>query len=128
MTVLSRVLYGQMHIQSFDWEDSASHSGVVTVHDKVFTSDDSPVALYPSSGGNIHQFTALTDCAVLDLLSPPYSTDEGRDCTYYKLTKKDNGAIALEEFEPPSEFVIRTLLYYSIYCELKYFNAWIFCK
>lgn len=45
------------------------------VLDDVYCSADEPIALLPSSGGNIHQFTALTDCAVLDLMSPPYCTE-----------------------------------------------------
>ena len=38
---------------------------------------DPPGVLYPTSGGNIHEFTPVTDCAVLDLLSPPYNAREG---------------------------------------------------
>lgn len=39
--------------------------------------------LFPTSGGNIHSFHALTSCAVLDVLSPPYSEDLGRPSSYF---------------------------------------------
>lgn len=85
MTVLTRVLYGQLHVQSCDWLEPGGPDRLpreaVNVVDSVFCSADEPVALFPSSGGNIHQFTALTDCAVLDLMSPPYSTEVGGSCT-----------------------------------------------
>ena len=44
------------------------------VLDHTLRAEDPPAVLFPRAGGNIHEFTALTDCAVLDLMSPPYST------------------------------------------------------
>lgn len=52
--------------------------------DSVFTAPCNASVLYPTTGGNIHAFTAITPCAVLDVLGPPYSAEDGRDCTYYK--------------------------------------------
>lgn len=116
MTVLSRVLYGQLHVTSYDWRDHASDSdpgtprAAVPVLDVVQGSNDVPVVLFPTFGGNIHQFDAVTDCAVLDLLSPPYSTDDGRDCTYYRVTTTTgNGqekVAWLQEYDPPRSFAI----------------------
>lgn len=52
--------------------------------DGVFTAPCNTSVLYPTSGGNIHAFTAITPCAMLDVLGPPYSKEDGRDCSYYK--------------------------------------------
>lgn len=118
MTVLSRVLIGELHVLSFDW----ARTGVPTsapgipgrpahkVLDTLLRAGDLPAMLLPESDGNMHQFTAKTDCAVLDLLTPPYSMDEGRDCTYYRVHKQEdpNGGYYLVETEPPRDFVVGT--------------------
>ncbi|KAG6528514.1 hypothetical protein ZIOFF_010689 [Zingiber officinale] len=52
--------------------------------DAVFKAPCETSVLYPTTGGNIHRFTAVTPCAVLDVLVPPYNDNEGRACTYYE--------------------------------------------
>lgn len=48
-----------------------------------FTAPCNTSILYPADGGNMHCFTAMTPCAVLDVLGPPYCDSEGRHCQYY---------------------------------------------
>lgn len=54
------------------------------VVDRVMTAPCETAMLYPTTGGNIHAFTAVAPCAVLDVLAPPYSSTTGRHCTYYR--------------------------------------------
>eukprot|EP00899_Mesostigma_viride_P020507 jgi/Mesvir1/28458/Mv15881-RA.1 len=107
MIVISKILYGSMHVRSYDWCDEegkplppAEHAAAERasllghsrlfprparpVLDNVFHASDEPGILFPTSGGNIHAFTALTPVAVLDVLAPPYAPGAGRDCTYYR--------------------------------------------
>ncbi|KAK9116851.1 hypothetical protein Sjap_015798 [Stephania japonica] len=101
MTVFSKILFGSMHIKSYDWETGAKNDAnsenldqlnaqppgtrLAKINtDTVFTAPCKTSILYPASGGNMHCFTAVTSCAVLDVLGPPYSDREGRHCTYYK--------------------------------------------
>lgn len=110
MTVLSKILYGTMHIKSYDWVDVPDESSNVTADpnlthlvgqtpevrlakaktDANFTSSCGASILYPTTGGNIHCFTAVTACVVLDVLGPPYSDSEGRHCTYYNVFPYEN--------------------------------------
>jgi hypothetical protein len=54
------------------------------VADRVLSAPTPTSVLFPADGGNIHSFTALSPCAVLDVLTPPYAPNCGRDCTYYR--------------------------------------------
>lgn len=54
------------------------------IADSVYTAPCDTSVLYPNTGGNMHEFTAITPCAVLDVLGPPYSKEDGRDCSYYR--------------------------------------------
>ncbi|XP_058110708.1 plant cysteine oxidase 2-like isoform X2 [Magnolia sinica] len=132
MTVFSKLLFGSMHIKSYDWADipRTANEIVNPSHwvrlakvkvDDVFTAPCNTSILYPAAGGNMHRFTAMTSCAVLDVLGPPYADSEGRHCTYYRdfpyarfsgdmdleLGSEEGGVYAwLEETEKPSDFFV----------------------
>ncbi|KAG9459238.1 hypothetical protein H6P81_003746 [Aristolochia fimbriata] len=135
MTVFGKILFGSMHIRSFDWADipqdtscklNPTHfqpAGVRLAELKknaVFTAPCDTSILYPAAGGNMHRFTAVTACAVLDVLGPPYSDSEGRHCTYYQefpyanfsgdssMAPVDDGEryAWLEEKEKPDNFFV----------------------
>ncbi|TKY73256.1 Plant cysteine oxidase 3 [Spatholobus suberectus] len=94
MTVFSKLLYGSLHVKAYDWVEPPcivenKGPGYAQVRlaklavDKVLNAPCETSVLYPKHGGNLHCFTAVTPCAMLDVLTPPYREDEGRKCTYY---------------------------------------------
>ncbi|RVW14667.1 Plant cysteine oxidase 2 [Vitis vinifera] len=143
MTVFSKLLFGSMHIKSYDWVADVSYSKNQNTHhedlaalqheprlakvhaDSDLTAPCKTSVLYPNAGGNMHCFTALTPCAMLDVLGPPYSDDEGRHCTYYNdfpyaTFSGDTGSLQaeemegcgwLKEMEKPESFVVVGAMY-----------------
>ncbi|XP_015698471.2 plant cysteine oxidase 2-like isoform X2 [Oryza brachyantha] len=90
MTVFSKLLIGSLHIRSYDWVDPepapscCNHLRLAKrVVNGVFTAPCDTSVLYPTTGGNMHRFRARAPCAILDILGPPYSMEDDRDCTYY---------------------------------------------
>ncbi|XP_057951198.1 plant cysteine oxidase 2-like [Malania oleifera] len=130
MTVFGKLLFGSMHVKSYDWVHANISSSTYSRQpglrlakvqvDSQFTAPCSPSILYPAEGGNMHCFTALTSCAILDVLGPPYSDSQGRPCTYYQecplasfpagetglLPDEEEGHAWLEEWEKPESFVV----------------------
>eukprot|EP00898_Chlorokybus_atmophyticus_P008256 jgi/Chlat1/8431/Chrsp80S09226 len=110
MTVLSKLLYGSLRVRAYDWLEPSTGPYAARkarqVVDTVVTAPCDVQQLQPEVG-NIHEFTALTPCAILDVLIPPYAPHEGRDCTYYAEMQRpgSNDAVLLEPFEPPDDFI-----------------------
>lgn len=90
MVVLSKLLYGSVRVRSYDWVAAPPRSAArkcglarVVAADEVRRAPGEASVLFPRSGGNLHAFTAMTPCAILDVLTPPYSEEHGRPSTYF---------------------------------------------
>ncbi|CAM0954606.1 unnamed protein product [Alopecurus aequalis] len=89
MTVLSKLLYGKMHAESYDWADvndqiEQFQGRPAKVVRDCEMSEPQTTVLFPDRGGNIHTFRAITPCAVFDVISPPYVAGVSRDCSYFR--------------------------------------------
>ncbi|KAJ1289246.1 hypothetical protein BS78_02G149400 [Paspalum vaginatum] len=129
MTVLSKVLYGTVHVKSYDWIDKAEPLNLLkvrpakVVRDGEMSAPCGAMVLHPKEGGNIHALKAITPCAILDILTPPYSSEGGRHCSYFRRSPKSDPSgvllnrtkgsefVWLEEYQPRDSFVIRRDLY-----------------
>ncbi|XP_059461611.1 plant cysteine oxidase 1-like [Corylus avellana] len=113
MTVLSKLLYGSVYVKAYDWV-KVVNSGCQTyglagsVVDGILKAPCEASVLFPGSGGNIHSFAALTPCAILDVLSPPYSEELGRPSTYFSDFPIPSlpGYAILEEKDLPDDLVV----------------------
>lgn len=115
MTVLSRVLYGRVQITSYDWLPNEGDGIARMVADEIISGPTGTSILFPT-WANVHSLTALTPCAVLDILAPPYAPAGGRDCTYFlecpiqdevEKEKLGQGSVRLQACDPPDDFEVR---------------------
>ncbi|CAL9053908.1 unnamed protein product [Musa banksii] len=110
MVVLTKVLYGSVSWNAYDWVSNPRKNGLakVVAEERILQSSTRTSVLFPRSGGNMHSFTALTPCAILDVLTPPYSDELGRPSTYYIDIPIPwlPGFCILEEAELPDDLVV----------------------
>ncbi|XP_043690944.1 plant cysteine oxidase 1-like [Telopea speciosissima] len=114
MTVLTKLLYGSVYVKGYDWIKVEKSNNYKTVGlaakavDGIIRAPSEATILFPRSGGNIHSFTALTPCAILDVLSPPYSEELGRPSTYFSeiFVTSLCGYAILEERDLPDDLVV----------------------
>lgn len=131
MTVCSKVLYGKVHVEAYDealdlqskLEVPLQNRALLArkVRDDVVSEETGPFALF-CNRSNIHRFSALTSCAILDVLGPPYDSSEGREIAYYRELALENvvgknpqggeeNVVVLEQVNPPSDYVVEGRTY-----------------
>jgi len=109
MTVLSKILCGQVYWRAFDWEtNDATDRNPTSSFSNLFNfsrrterrrkakirfaeviEEGRMLQLGPSEG-NIHAIKALKYSIMLDVLAPPYSEFDERYCTYYDEIPQDS--------------------------------------
>lgn len=95
MMVLTRVVWGHLRFETFDWAQEYPMSGIARRHQPQICHGASPVrTLWPKSH-NMHRIRALSDAAFIDIFSPWYNED--RICRYYRESEDlSNGLVRLE--------------------------------
>ncbi|POM72184.1 hypothetical protein PHPALM_11144 [Phytophthora palmivora] len=123
MSVISRLLYGSLHIKSYDLvKDGAVPVG--KKHKARLQADEIVVAPHTAEllpdYGNLHELVGGEDigCAFVDIITPPYDANDGRDCTYYRVIASPNEEsnseklVTLEAYEP-HDFEVVTEAYHG---------------
>lgn len=117
MTVFSKVLWGTLHVHSYDVGDD---SQVVRAPEEILQSDE--ISLLTPTSRNIHSFVAPHNAhvAVLDVVVPPYDPSCNRNCNYYHVDARPAvGAPAfLSHIAPPPHFVTTDVPYTGVIAPL----------
>ena len=90
MMVMSSIISGKLHVREFTVTSEDDHISDIKSLNAKLSSDcvkETRDSWYLSAcENNIHEFTALENTAVFDVLLPPYEEPQ-RPCTYYKIYK-----------------------------------------
>lgn len=119
MTVLSKLLFGRLRVTSYDMpadRPSPSKTSMLNPFSRgrsairfrcqpprttIVAAPCSTLRLDPLCG-NIHEFEALEDTAIFDVLTPPYNDRAGRSCHYYSIADASlDGSDEVELVEIP---------------------------
>lgn len=140
MSVVSRVLYGNLHVKAYDLVDAHGQPMVHTTTTDTATTTTCKARLCTDAvfaapyttdlapnHGNLHEFVAGDErgCAIFDILTPPYDERADRDCTYYRVAREPQAEgsdsegssskigqiVTLETFDPV--FEVRSEPYYG---------------
>jgi len=109
MCVISQVVYGSVDVTSFDFDFDSRENLVGHLVDKGRFFAPTTRILFSNSGGNLHCFSTETGCIIIDVMSPPYNEQEGRECTYYNANSGDGLRFQLLPIEIPEDFEILDL-------------------
>ena len=139
MTVFSKILYGELGMRSFDWVqpptaqelagwasvDEQPRNGTAAAagaqqrsarrRGDTILNCEAPTFVLRPEFANIHAFAAASECAVLDVLMPPYDDDQGRDCHYFEEIETrpapPAGVAVLRLIAAPPDLIIRRSQY-----------------
>ena len=86
MAVLSRVLYGSVHVKTFDYIRNNKEMKNIVECKRDETLEKEMTTYLLEDKENLHTFRAGENgTAILDIIVPQYNVEEGRICTYYDL-------------------------------------------
>jgi len=100
MTVASKLLYGMVEVEEYDWVDKPK--GFCRKYTEKGDANEMKVHAIGAEYCNIHTFKAITNSAILDIITPPYDP-KTRSPNFYNPTLLENGLYMMEKYMP-SEF------------------------
>ncbi|XP_040574883.1 2-aminoethanethiol dioxygenase [Lepeophtheirus salmonis] len=128
MTGVIKCIEGSIKVSSYTSVEQAKEDGITlaTPHgDVIMSVSTDPKMLTPTSQNihEVHNASASSPAAFLDLLSPPYNMpntpvfsprDEVRNCNYYEVVKSGDqasseGVVKLKMVEKPEQFIAESL-------------------
>ena len=113
MAVLSKLLSGRLRVTSYDRPASDARGPRLRCAPpttRTLAAPCAPLRLGPVTG-NIHAFEALDDCAIFDVLTPPYDDFAGRSCHYYEVASAAEAEHELVEVGWPPSLHVRSRPY-----------------